>query len=141
MDEPDGGDKVTGKIATCLEHGHGNINTRPVICRTGTLHLPSCFWIFELDSSELLFGETREDDLVPEWVLEVQIGSRFKFCISLGISQDAKEKSFNTVPSLQNKHVVVVDDNPTAREILATYLESFTFKVDQAANANGATRH
>jgi CheY-like chemotaxis protein len=29
----------------------------------------------------------------------------------------------------------VVDDNPTAREILATYLEYFTFEVDQATGA------
>ena len=33
-------------------------------------------------------------------------------------------------------HAVVADDNPTAREILSTYLESFTFSVDEAANAD-----
>ena len=28
------------------------------------------------------------------------------------------------------------DDNPTAREILRIYLESFSFRVDEAANAD-----
>ena len=64
------------------------------------------------------------------------VGSRFCFNVSLGIGQGANDKSFNTISDLQNMHVMVVDDNPTAREILATYLEAFTFKVDKAANAN-----
>ncbi len=64
------------------------------------------------------------------------VGSKFSFSVSLGIGQGAEDKSFNTVSGLQNMHVMVVDDNPTAREILATYLKAFTFKVDKAANAN-----
>jgi len=62
-------------------------------------------------------------------------GSTFTFTVELGISDDAEEKVFNTIPDLQNLKAVVADDNPTAREILTTYLESFTFRVDGAANA------
>ncbi len=67
---------------------------------------------------------------------EPGVGSTFTFTVSLGISEDAEEKIFKTMPDLQNMHAVVADDNPTAREILSTYLESFTFRVDEAANAD-----
>jgi PAS domain S-box-containing protein len=67
---------------------------------------------------------------------EPDVGSKFCFSGSFGIGQGANDKCFNTIPDLQNMHVMVVDDNPTAREILATYLEAFTFRVDKAANAN-----
>ena len=63
------------------------------------------------------------------------IGSVFTFTVCLGIGEGAEEKTFHTIPNLQNMHAVVADDNPTAREILRTYLESFTFRVDEAANA------
>ena len=66
---------------------------------------------------------------------EPGIGSTFMFTVSLGVSEHAEEKIFKTVPDLQNMHAVVADDNPTAREILSTYLESFSFSVDEAANA------
>ena len=68
------------------------------------------------------------------------IGSVFTFTVSLGIGEGADEKTFHTVPNLQNMHAVVADDNPTAREILRTYLESFTFRVDEAANAEDLFR-
>jgi PAS domain S-box-containing protein len=64
------------------------------------------------------------------------VGSTFHFSVSLGIGEGATEQSFTTIPDLQNLHAVVVDDNPTAREILRTYLESFSFRVDEAANAD-----
>ena len=67
---------------------------------------------------------------------EPGIGSIFTFTVSLGIDEDAEEKIFKTMPDLRNMHAVVADDNPTAREILSTYLESFTFRVDEAANAD-----
>jgi len=67
---------------------------------------------------------------------EPGVGSTFTFTVSLGISEDAEEKIFKTMPDLRNMHAVVADDNPTAREILTTYLESFTFRVDEAANAD-----
>jgi PAS domain S-box-containing protein len=62
-------------------------------------------------------------------------GSTFYFTVRLGVSEDAEEKSFTTVPDLENLQAIVVDDNPTAREILRTYLESFSFRVDEADGA------
>jgi len=67
---------------------------------------------------------------------EPSAGSNFHFTVRMGIAEGAEEKTFSTVPDLQNLHAIVVDDNPTAREILRTYLESFTFRVDEAANAD-----
>jgi len=67
---------------------------------------------------------------------EPGVGSTFTFTIKLGIGEGADEKSFDVVPNLQHMHAVVVDDNQTAREILTTYLESFTFDVEEAANAD-----
>ena len=66
---------------------------------------------------------------------EPGVGSTFTFTVALGVSSGAELKTFDTTPELQNMHVMVVDDNPTAREILTTYLEHFTFKVDQATRA------
>jgi PAS domain S-box-containing protein len=66
---------------------------------------------------------------------ETGVGSTFTFTASFGVVSEAEIKTFDTIPELKNMHVVVVDDNPTAREILTTYLEHFTFKVDQAARA------
>jgi PAS domain S-box-containing protein len=62
-------------------------------------------------------------------------GSTFSFTLQLGVGKDAQEKHFATLPDLRGMHAVVVDDNPTAREIIATYLESFSFEVEEAANA------
>jgi PAS domain S-box-containing protein len=62
-------------------------------------------------------------------------GSKFSFTLQLGVGEGATEKQFETVPNLRGMHAVVVDDNPTAREIISTYLESFSFKVEEAANA------
>jgi PAS domain S-box-containing protein len=67
---------------------------------------------------------------------EPGVGSTFHFTVRLGIGEGAEEKTFTTVPNLQNLHAIVVDDNPTAREILRIYLESFSFRVDEAANAD-----
>jgi len=66
---------------------------------------------------------------------EPGVGSKFRFTVALGIGQGAEEKTFATVPDLRELHAIVADDNPTAREILTTYLESFSFNVDQAVNA------
>jgi PAS domain S-box-containing protein len=60
-------------------------------------------------------------------------GSNFHFTVDLGIGEGAEEKAFETVPDLQGLHAIVLDDNPTAREILTTYLKSFSFNVEEAA--------
>jgi CheY-like chemotaxis protein len=64
------------------------------------------------------------------------VGSIFKFTVVFGIGKNAHEQSFDTVPDLRNLRAIVADDNPTAREILTTYLKSFSFNVDEAANAD-----
>ncbi len=66
---------------------------------------------------------------------EYGVGSTFKFSVILGVGEDAEKISFDSYPDLQHLHVLVVDDNETAREILSTYLKSFSFEVDTAANA------
>jgi PAS domain S-box-containing protein len=66
---------------------------------------------------------------------EPGVGSTFKFTVTLGIGQGAEEKTFETVPDLRARHAIVADDNPTAREILTTYLKSFSFEVDEVTNA------
>jgi signal transduction histidine kinase/CheY-like chemotaxis protein/HPt (histidine-containing phosphotransfer) domain-containing protein len=76
---------------------------------------------------ELMHGEIGVDS-------EAGVGSTFHFTVKLGIGAGAHEKEFETVPKLQHLHALVADDNPTAREILAEYLKSFTFDVDMAAN-------
>jgi signal transduction histidine kinase len=78
---------------------------------------------------ELMHGEIGVDS-------EVGVGSTFHFTVRLGVGEGADEKTFKTVPDLQNMHALVADDNPTAREILTEYLKSFSFEVDTAASGD-----
>ena len=66
---------------------------------------------------------------------EPGVGSTFFFSVRLGVGEGAEEKTFTTVPDLEGLNAIVVDDNPTAREILQAYLESFSFRVDTADSA------
>jgi PAS domain S-box-containing protein len=67
---------------------------------------------------------------------EPGVGSTFTFDVVMGIGEDAHEHTFETVPDLRGLHAIVLDDNPTAREILCAYLESFSFQVDEATDAD-----
>jgi polar amino acid transport system substrate-binding protein len=70
---------------------------------------------------------------------ELDSGSTFIFTARLGIG-DAEERR-RLVPvnkELRSIHALVVDDNSTSRDILAAYLESFTFKVTTAESAEHA---
>jgi PAS domain S-box-containing protein len=78
---------------------------------------------------ELMGGEIDVDS-------EPGVGSTFKFTVNLGVGQGAEEKAFPTIPDLRGMHAVVLDDNATAREILSTYLQSFSFRVDTASTAD-----
>jgi len=68
-------------------------------------------------------------------------GSVFTFLIPLGVG---KKKKANRMPlpvtTLKNKRALVVDESPTAREVLADYLESFGFKVTTAASGSKALK-
>jgi PAS domain S-box-containing protein len=63
-------------------------------------------------------------------------GSTFTFDVVMGVGEDAHEHTFETVPDLRGLRSIVLDDNPTAREILRAYLESFSFRVDEATDAD-----
>ncbi|OQA35069.1 MAG: Signal transduction histidine-protein kinase BarA [Betaproteobacteria bacterium ADurb.Bin341] len=62
-------------------------------------------------------------------------GSHFTFTACLGVQDDSKQERRTALPAeLKGMRVLVVDDNPSAREILSATLESFSFEVNQAAS-------
>ena len=68
------------------------------------------------------------------------VGSNFIFTANLGIGEEEDSRSHIPIPDLQHVRALVVDDNSTSREILTTYLESFTFEVAAAEDAEAAIR-
>ena len=67
-------------------------------------------------------------------------GSTFHFTVVFDIGSGAVEKAFDTVSDIKGIRALAVDDNPTAREVLATYLRAFSFEVDEAENGEEAIR-
>jgi two-component system sensor histidine kinase/response regulator len=67
-------------------------------------------------------------------------GSDFIFTANFGIGEESEQHSHIPITDLQHMNALVVDDNSTSREILQTYLESFTFKVTTAEDAEAAIR-
>ncbi len=65
-------------------------------------------------------------------------GSNFIFTANLGIGEATDQRSHIPITDLRGMQALVVDDNVTSREILSTYLESFTFDVTTAENAEAA---
>ena len=61
-------------------------------------------------------------------------GSTFSFTAAFGIGGELPARRHDAPPDLKGLRVLVVDDNPTSREILQEMLESFTFTVTQAAS-------
>ena len=61
-------------------------------------------------------------------------GSTFSFTAEFGIGGEAAARRHEAPPDLKGLRVLVVDDNPTSREILQEMLESFTFTVALAAS-------
>ncbi len=64
-------------------------------------------------------------------------GSTFWFTARLGVGE-AKEKSYVIEPDLRNRRVLVVDDNPQARQIISEMLTAMTFRVDEAPSGEEA---
>ena len=82
---------------------------------------------------ELMQGELKVDTKLGK-------GSTFSFTLPLGISVAPVNKSWIPEPELRGLRALVVDDNPTARELLSERLASFTFDVTSATNAKDALR-
>ena len=62
-------------------------------------------------------------------------GSTFWFTARFGVGTEPKVRTQRAIPEeLQDLRVLVVDDHPTARTILARYLESFGFSTEEAAS-------
>jgi two-component system sensor histidine kinase/response regulator len=60
-------------------------------------------------------------------------GSTFSFTAIFGLGREDIKKHFILTPDLRGKKVLVVDDNPTSRDILQDMMESFSFDVTLAA--------
>jgi PAS domain S-box-containing protein len=60
-------------------------------------------------------------------------GSTFSFTATFGLGREDVKKRFTPAPDLRGMKALVVDDNPTSREILGDMLESFSFEVTLAA--------
>jgi polar amino acid transport system substrate-binding protein len=82
---------------------------------------------------ELMQGELKVDTKPGE-------GSTFSFVIPFGIGGTKAKESWLPEPALRGLRVLVVDDNPTAVELLSERLISFTFDVTSASNAAEALR-
>ncbi len=73
------------------------------------------------------------------WVESVEgQGSTFGFDVELVVGKDTGKRAFEPTPDVEGLHALVVDDNATSREILDTYLESFTFDTTLTSGADEA---
>jgi len=69
------------------------------------------------------------------WVeSETGQGSTFNFTAVFGLGKEKAKRRFTTSPDMRGMKVLVVDDNPTSREIFQDMLESFSFDVALAAS-------
>ncbi len=80
---------------------------------------------------ELMQGELEVDSTPGK-------GSRFSFVLPLKTSDHVITKDWLPEPSLRGLRVLVVDDNPTALELISERLTSFTFDVTSSENAADA---
>jgi two-component system sensor histidine kinase/response regulator len=76
---------------------------------------------------EMMGGEIRVES-------EPGRGSTFSFTANFGLGEERAKKQYQPASELHGMKVLVVDDNPTSREILQQMLESFTFEVTVAAS-------
>ncbi len=80
---------------------------------------------------ELMQGQLQVDSRPGE-------GSTFSFIIPFSISAKTARQSWTPEPDLRGMRILLVDDNPTALELLRERLASFTFDVTSATNATQA---
>ncbi|MBT4099058.1 MAG: response regulator [Gemmatimonadetes bacterium] len=80
--------------------------------------------------AELMNGEVGVESKFGE-------GSTFWFTAEFGV-YEAKEGALAIEPDLRHRRVLVVDDNPSARQIISEMLDSMTFRVDEAASGEEA---
>jgi PAS domain S-box-containing protein len=80
---------------------------------------------------EMMHGEIRVES-------EPGKGSKFFFTANLGIGDASEQRSLVPITDLRGMRALVVDDNESSREILAAYLESFTFDVVSAVDGDEA---
>ncbi|MBF0380511.1 MAG: response regulator [Magnetococcales bacterium] len=69
---------------------------------------------------------------------ELGHGSKFIFDVRLGVSSRVIEKNLIPTTDLRGMKVLIVDDNESARNVIADYLISFTFKVTKAIDGKDA---
>jgi len=67
-------------------------------------------------------------------------GSAFFFTVRLGLGEEKAISSRPKPEELKGLKVLVVDDNETAREVLTSYLEDFSFSVKSVASGELAIR-
>jgi signal transduction histidine kinase/CheY-like chemotaxis protein len=65
-------------------------------------------------------------------------GSTFSFDVVLGVGEERSSLQSRLTADLENLHVLVVDDNSHAREILTGYLQQLGFRVVVVASAEQA---
>ncbi len=82
---------------------------------------------------ELMGGEIRVES-------ELGKGSTFVFEVVLEVDKTGQERNIRATPDLQGMRVLVVDDNPHAREILGDYLTQFGFEADCVTSGEAAIK-
>lgn len=80
---------------------------------------------------ELMGGEIHVDSTEGK-------GSCFHFDIPLGLQTTKARENIQALPELKGKHVLVVDDNAAAREIMQNLLEAMSFRVTTVTNGTEA---
>lgn len=65
-------------------------------------------------------------------------GSKFSFQVWLDIGTSGKERDIKASGDIRGMPVLIVDDNPHAREILTAYITQFGFKADAVSSGEAA---